>query len=55
MFFSNNPSLMQIAQSRKSLLLSQDNIFSTLLGYFGVESEVYKSEDDLFSMDFAGQ
>ncbi len=55
MFFSNNPQLMQIAQSRKSLLLSQDNIFSTLLGYFGVESEVYKSEDDLFSMDFAGQ
>ncbi|MDE5603076.1 MAG: phosphoethanolamine--lipid A transferase [Helicobacter sp.] len=50
-FFSNNPTLMQIAQSRKSLSLSQDNIFSTLLGYFEVESEVYKGEDDLLNVD----
>ncbi|TLD85509.1 phosphoethanolamine--lipid A transferase [Helicobacter sp. MIT 05-5294] len=50
-FFSSNPALMQIAQSRKSLPLSQDNIFSTLLGYFGVESDVYQVRDDLLNID----
>lgn len=51
-FFSNNPNLMQIAQTYKNLPISQDNIFSTLLGYFGVESEVYQARDDLLHTDF---
>ncbi len=47
-FFSENAELMEIAQMRKDLPLSHDIIFSTLLGFFGVESAVYQKQDDLF-------
>ena len=47
-FFSENAELMEMAQNRKDLPLSHDIIFSTLLGYFGVQSAVYKAKDDLF-------
>lgn len=47
-FFSENAELMEMAQKRKDLPFSHDSIFSTLLGYFGVQSGVYNVEDDLF-------
>ncbi len=46
-FFSEDLELLELAQARKDLPFSHDNIFSTLLGYFGVQTEVYKKEDDL--------
>ncbi|MDE5591639.1 MAG: sulfatase-like hydrolase/transferase, partial [Helicobacter sp.] len=49
-FFSENDELMDIARSRKDSTLSHDIFFSTLLGYFGIKSRVYKKEDDLFFM-----
>ena len=50
-FFSENAELMEMAQNRKDLPLSHDIIFSTLLGYFGVQSAVYKAKDDLFGKE----
>ena len=47
-FFSENTELMELARKRKDLPFSHDILFSTLLGYFGVQSEVYRAEDDLF-------
>ncbi|EPP5251417.1 lipid A/FlgG phosphoethanolamine transferase EptC, partial [Campylobacter coli] len=46
---SNDKKLMMTAQNHKGLKLSQDNLFSTLLGYFDVKTMVYESDYDLLN------
>lgn len=41
--------LMNLAKEYKGLKLSQDNLFSTLLGYFDVKTSVYEPEYDLLN------
>lgn len=48
-FWSNDENLMNLALKHKSLKLSQDNLFSTLLGYFDINSSVYEANYDLLS------
>ncbi|EIT5471640.1 phosphoethanolamine--lipid A transferase [Campylobacter coli] len=48
-FWSNDKKLMMTAQNHKGLKLSQDNLFSTLLGYFDVKTMVYESDYDLLN------
>ncbi|EOA4148099.1 phosphoethanolamine transferase [Campylobacter coli] len=48
-FWSNDKKLMMTAQNHKGLKLSQDNLFSTLLGYFDVKTMVYEPEYDLLN------
>ncbi|MCW1359946.1 phosphoethanolamine--lipid A transferase [Campylobacter jejuni] len=48
-FWSNDENLMDLAQKHKNLKLSQDNLFSTLLGYFDVNSSVYEVNYDLLN------
>ncbi|EAJ0057617.1 lipid A/FlgG phosphoethanolamine transferase EptC [Campylobacter jejuni] len=48
-FWSNDKNLMNLAKEHKGLKLSQDNLFSTLLGYFDVKTSVYEPEYDLLN------
>lgn len=48
-FWSNNPSLMQLATEHKSLKLSHDNLFSTILGFFQVSTKDYLASDDFLN------
>ncbi|EAJ8082708.1 phosphoethanolamine transferase [Campylobacter jejuni] len=48
-FWSNDKNLMNLAKEYKGLKLSQDNLFSTLLGYFDVKTSVYEPEYDLLN------
>ncbi|EAI7228330.1 phosphoethanolamine--lipid A transferase, partial [Campylobacter coli] len=48
-FWSNDKKLMTTTQNHKGLKLSQDNLFSTLLGYFDVKTTVYESDYDLLN------
>ncbi|EDO8878363.1 phosphoethanolamine--lipid A transferase [Campylobacter coli] len=48
-FWSSDENLMTIAQNHKSLNLSQDNLFSTLLGYFNIQTAVYEPSYDLLN------
>ncbi|HEB7536600.1 TPA: phosphoethanolamine--lipid A transferase [Campylobacter coli] len=48
-FWSSDENLMTTAQNHKSLNLSQDNLFSTLLGYFNVQTAVYEPSYDLLN------
>lgn len=48
-FWSNDENLMNLAKEHKDLKLSQDNLFSTLLGYFDVKTSVYEPEYDLLN------
>lgn len=48
-FWSNDEKLMNLAKEHKGLKLSQDNLFSTLLGYFDVKTSVYEPEYDLLN------
>lgn len=48
-FWSNDERLMNLAKEHKDLKLSQDNLFSTLLGYFDIKTSVYEPEYDLLS------
>lgn len=48
-FWSNDERLNGELSQKKELKLSQDNLFSTLLGYFGVSSSFYESTFDLFN------
>ncbi|ELD3938792.1 phosphoethanolamine--lipid A transferase [Campylobacter coli] len=48
-FWSNDEKLMNLAKEHKGLKLSQDNLFSTLLGYFNVKTSVYEPEYDLLN------
>ncbi|EJP1423138.1 phosphoethanolamine--lipid A transferase [Campylobacter coli] len=48
-FWSSDENLMTTAQNHKGLKLSQDNLFSTLLGYFDVKTMVYESDYDLLN------
>ncbi|MDN2783607.1 lipid A/FlgG phosphoethanolamine transferase EptC, partial [Campylobacter jejuni] len=48
-FWSNDEKLMNLAKAHKGLKLSQDNLFSTLLGYFDVKQSVYEPEYDLLN------
>ena len=48
-FWSNHSSLNEKLSQKKDLEFSQDNLFSTLLGYFGVWSSFYENKLDLFS------
>lgn len=48
-FWSNDNNLIKLAEKYKNLKLSQDNLFSSLLGYFNVKSNVYESNYDLFN------
>ncbi|WP_409513396.1 phosphoethanolamine transferase [Campylobacter sp. MIT 99-7217] len=50
-FWSNDLSLNQNAFSKKHLKLSHDNLFSSLLGFFGVQTSLYEQEYDLFSQE----
>lgn len=48
-FWSNDENLMHTVKKNKDLKLSQDNLFSTLLGYFDVNSSVYEANYDLLN------
>lgn len=48
-FWSNDNNLIKLAEKYKNLKLSQDNLFSSLLGYFNIKSKIYESSYDLFS------
>lgn len=48
-FWSSDENLMTIAQNHKSLNLSQDNLFSTLLGYFNIQTAVYEPSYDILN------
>ncbi|HDZ4937540.1 phosphoethanolamine transferase [Campylobacter jejuni] len=48
-FWSNDEKLMKLAKEHKGLKLSQDNLFSTLLGYFDIKTSVYEPEYDLLN------
>ncbi|MBM0636431.1 phosphoethanolamine--lipid A transferase [Campylobacter sp. VicNov18] len=48
-FWSNDEDLMKQARLHKNLKLSQDNLFSTLLGYFDIKTRVYEPQYDLLS------
>ncbi|EAH7030363.1 phosphoethanolamine--lipid A transferase [Campylobacter lari] len=48
-FWSKDSKLSQDLQSKKNYKLSQDNLFSSLLGYFGVNSKEYEANYDIFS------
>lgn len=52
--YSSNSKQMQNLDSNKNLPLSHDNLFSTLLGFFGVDTSDYKSSYDLFSPNLKG-
>lgn len=52
--YSSNSEQMQNLDSNKNLPLSHDNLFSTLLGFFGVDTSDYKSSYDLFSPNLKG-
>lgn len=47
--WSKDSKLSQDLQSKKDYRLSQDNLFSSLLGYFGVNSKEYEANYDIFS------
>lgn len=47
LFYSNDEALLDIARKNKDFKYSHDNIFSTLLGYFGVKSSVYQPKFDI--------
>ncbi|EAJ7433209.1 phosphoethanolamine--lipid A transferase [Campylobacter coli] len=53
-FWSSDENLMTTAQNHKSLNLSQDNLFSTLLGYFNVQTAVYEPSYDLLNQTLKG-
>ncbi|AJC83922.1 lipidA/FlgG phosphoethanolamine transferase [Campylobacter peloridis] len=48
-FWSKDEKLSQELQTKKNYKLSQDNLFSSLLGYFGVNSKEYEANYDIFS------
>lgn len=48
-FWSSDENLMTTAQNHKSLNLSQDNLFSTLLGYFNIQTAVYEPSFDILN------
>ncbi len=48
-FWSSDENLMTTAQNHKSLNLSQDNLFSTLLGYFNIQTAVYEPSYDILN------
>lgn len=47
--YSNDKTTNENLKSKRHLALSHDNIASTLLGYFGVQSPLYESTYDIFS------
>ncbi|HDZ5107238.1 TPA: phosphoethanolamine transferase [Campylobacter jejuni] len=49
-FWSNDEKLMKLAKEHKGLKLSQDNLFSTLLGYFDIKTSAYEPEYDLLNV-----
>ncbi len=51
LFYSNDKTLMDIGFKHKDYSFSHDYIFSTLLGYFGVQSSVYDKNLDIFYAD----
>ncbi|RDU61103.1 phosphoethanolamine transferase [Helicobacter marmotae] len=51
LFYSNDGELMRVAKARKDYHFSHDFIFSSLLGYFDVQSKVYNPRLDIFSND----
>lgn len=48
-FWSNDRTLNERAFKNKGLHLSHDNLFSSLLGFFGVQTREYEAGYDLFS------
>ncbi|MFG5142099.1 lipid A/FlgG phosphoethanolamine transferase EptC, partial [Campylobacter lari] len=48
-FWGKDENLSKNLQEKKNLALSQDNLFSSLLGYFGVNSKEYEANYDIFS------
>lgn len=48
-FWSNDSTLMQLATEHKSLKLSHDNLFSTILGFFQVSTKEYSISDDFLN------
>lgn len=48
-FWSSDENLMTTVQNHKSLNLSQDNLFSTLLGYFNIQTAVYEPSFDILN------
>ncbi|RKO64347.1 lipid A/FlgG phosphoethanolamine transferase EptC [Campylobacter sp. P255] len=48
-FWSKDGNLTQALQAKKDYKLSHDNLFSSLLGYFGVNSKEYEANYDIFS------
>lgn len=46
-FWSNNEELTKIAKINANKTLSHDNIYSTLLGFFNVETKTYEEEFDI--------
>ncbi|AXP08900.1 phosphoethanolamine transferase [Campylobacter hepaticus] len=48
-FWTNDKNLMNQVKAHKDLKLSQDNLFSTLLGYFNIKTSLYEPEYDLFN------
>lgn len=48
-FWSNDTQLMQLATEHKSLKLSHDNLFSTILGFFKVSTKEYLIQDDFLN------
>ncbi|TQR40828.1 lipid A/FlgG phosphoethanolamine transferase EptC [Campylobacter sp. MIT 12-8780] len=49
-FYSNDTTLMQTAKAHSNYELSHDYIFSTLLGYFKVQSKFYNPNYDILSL-----
>ena len=49
MFYSKNADLM--SRIKKGVSFSQDNIFHTLLGHFGVSSKYYDKNLDMFERE----
>ncbi|MBF7067058.1 phosphoethanolamine--lipid A transferase [Campylobacter volucris] len=48
-FWSKDENLSARLKTQKDFILSQDNIFSSLLGYFNVQTKEYEANYDLFS------
>lgn len=48
-FWSNDTLLMQNATAHKSLSLSHDHLFATILGFFGVQTRDYTPSDDFLN------
>ena len=50
-FWSNDTTLNKNAFDKRHYKLSHDNLFSSLLGFFGVQTSFYEKEYDLFSKE----